>query len=234
MSLYYDSLSKLDNTDYYLFCFFITISAVLFFHLISVLREKQKLINEIKFAQLHTLKEQLNPHFVFNNLNILSSLVTQDTQKSKEYIHYFSKVYRYVLDSLDENLTLLSEELNFAKYYLKLMKIRFGKAIFFDIQEDLFKEQPMYVVSFSLQILLENAFKHNISSLESPLEIKIYKEKDFLVIANNVQPSKKPLTKAAWGLKSIKKRYAFFTAKKIIVEKTDRFVVKIPLLNLKK
>ena len=184
-------------------------------------------------AQLQNLKSQLNPHFLFNNLSVLSSLVYSNQDKAVEFINQLSKVYRYILDNNNTELISLKEELKFMESYFFLLKIRFGENIIFDIQlkdEDLsFKIPPL-----SLQILLENAIKHNEISSNSPLKISLSIKNELLQICNNIRlrPIYEPSSKM--GIKNIESRYLFFTDQKIeIIDDNDFFCVKLPLLTVK-
>jgi sensor histidine kinase YesM len=184
-------------------------------------------------AQLQNLKSQLNPHFLFNNLSVLSSLVYINQDKAVEFINQLSKVYRYILDNNNNELISLKEEMKFMESYFFLLKIRFGENIIFDIQlvEDslAFKIPPL-----SLQILVENAIKHNEISTNSPLKISLSINDNMLQICNNIQlrPIYEPSSKT--GIKNIESRYGFFTDKKIeINQDKELFCVKLPLLTVK-
>ncbi|MDZ7764488.1 MAG: histidine kinase [Melioribacteraceae bacterium] len=133
---------------------------------------------EIRFE---TLKGQLNPHFLFNSLNVLSSLIGKDAEKAREFVDEFSMVYRYTLDVIDNQVVELSEEMSFVKAFLYLQKIRFDDAMMYDVNIDAEKLNRL-VPPLALQTLLENCFKHNRASEDSPLRIKIYDDKNYIVV----------------------------------------------------
>src|SRR5690606_31960409 len=131
-------------------------------------------------GQYQSLKDQLNPHFLFNSLNVLSNLVFEDATKSSKFIQQLSKIYRYVLEVHQEELVSLERELAFAENYLSLQKIRFEDALNFKMEVEL--GDNYYLPPLSLQLLLENAIKHNIVSRDKPLEIIISQNKDELTV----------------------------------------------------
>ncbi len=181
-------------------------------------------------AQLQNLKNQLNPHFLFNNLSVLSSLVYIDQDKAVDFINQLSKVYRYLLDNRDNELVALETELTFIQSYTYLIKIRFDKNIIFNI--DVPKEKThLMLPPLSLQMLIENVIKHNEISNESPLNVHIKTSGDMLEITNNLQLRTTTEPSSKTGLQNIKDRYKFFTEKNVEVISTDKlFTVKIPLL----
>jgi two-component system LytT family sensor kinase len=183
-------------------------------------------------AQLEVLKGQINPHFLFNNLSVLSSLVYIDQDKAVEFINQFSKVYRYVIDANNKELVELSTEMEFIHSYIFLLNIRFGKNINFKINVD--EAYNSYLVPpMALEIILENTIKHNEVSNEKPLNVEINTSvQNYLTISNNLQlrHDVEPGTKL--GLNNIKKRYHHYTHKPVIIEKNnDFFTVQIPLLQ---
>lgn len=170
----------------------------------SIKTEKLERENsEIKFE---TLKSQLNPHFLFNSLNVLSSLIKRDTDKAQNFVDEFSSVYRYTLDVIEKPVVELREELDFAKSFLFLQKIRFDNAVDMEINVDAAKLNYL-VPPLAVQTLLENAFKHNKATGECPLKIKIYIENDSLVVVNNLQPKIKGADSKGVGLNNLSKRY---------------------------
>ncbi|MBT30700.1 MAG: hypothetical protein CMO01_13655 [Thalassobius sp.] len=186
-------------------------------------------------AKFDALKNQVNPHFLFNSFNVLSTLVYKDQDNAIEFINQMSKVYRYVLKHQDEKLVNLREELDFIDAYIYLLKIRFQEKIDFDIQlsGDL---ESHFIAPVTLQILLENAIKHNEISKSNPLLIKIYNSIDnnYIIIGNSVKPkSDKYIDSTFVGLKNIKARYQFISNKSIEINFNEReFIVKIPLLQM--
>jgi hypothetical protein len=180
-------------------------------------------------ANFESLKNQVNPHFLFNSLNVLTSLVYQDADRAARFIKKLSEVYRYVLDTQNQELVSLSNELAFVESYVYLQQIRFGD----NLKVELPKTGEGKVVPLSIQMLLENAIKHNEVSSENPLTISIKLEDDYLIVGNTVRLKTSPLEEnSGLGLANIQKRYEFLTDKLVVVTKSDsRFVVKIPILK---
>jgi LytS/YehU family sensor histidine kinase len=190
-----------------------------------------KLRSENISSQFEALKSQVNPHFLFNSLNVLTSLVYEDQNKAAQFIKKLSDVYRYVLEQKGKDLVDLSNELEFVRSYLFLQKIRFGNNL--KVEFDLANEMKYKVAPLSIQMLIENAIKHNIVSKEDPLRIVISLNGDNqLEVSNNLQ--KKNVMEGdsqGIGLENIKQRYAYLTDIEVSVEQIDgRFVVKLPLI----
>jgi two-component system LytT family sensor kinase len=193
--------------------------------------EIEKYKTENLQAQLQNLKNQLNPHFLFNNLSVLSSLVYIDQDKAVDFINQLSKVYRYLLDNKDTELVSLETELNFIKAYTYLIKIRFDKNIIFNITIP--KDKTVLLLPpLSLQMLIENAIKHNEISEELPLSIDIEIKDDKLQVCNNLQVRITNEVSSKTGLQNIKDRYQFFTNEEVeVFQTTKHFYVKLPLLK---
>ncbi|PIE97340.1 MAG: hypothetical protein CR961_02055 [Polaribacter sp.] len=147
-------------------------------------KRQQQIIAKTESAKFESLKTQIDPHFLFNSLNVLTSLISENPEKAEKFTTKLSKVYRYVLEQRNKELVPISEELDFAKTYIDLLQMRFENAIRFEISAELHKTE-LKIVPLSLQLLLENAVKHNVVSVSEPLTIKIYKKDEFLVIENN-------------------------------------------------
>lgn len=194
--------------------------------------ETEKLRTEKLAGQYRSLKDQLNPHFLFNSLNVLSGLVYENADKSAEFIQQLSKIYRYVLEIQQEELVSLDEEIKFAKSYLSLQKIRFEDSLRFEI--NIQNGNNLFLPPLSLQLLLENAVKHNIASLEHPLQIRIKQEGSRLIISNSFQPKKSTESESTGiGLENIKKRYALLNDLSPQINQTDNeFTVDLPLLQI--
>jgi sensor histidine kinase YesM len=194
--------------------------------------EAEKLRTEMMASQYQSLKDQLNPHFLFNSLNVLSNLVYEDADRSAAFILKLSKIYRYVLEVQQEELVALEKELDFAKNYLELQKIRFEENLIYNIKAA--GAEPLFLPPLSLQLLLENAIKHNEASQENPLFIQIIRERNELWITNTFQPKKnlnEPST--GIGLANIRKRYELLSNQEIqVIQTADEFIVKLPLLKL--
>ncbi len=184
-------------------------------------------------AQLQNLKNQVNPHFLFNNMSVLSSLVYKDQDKAVDFINQLSKVYRYLLDNHNNELVALKTELNFIESYIFLLQIRFDKNIQFDISipPDM---QAYSIPPMSLQMLIENAIKHNVVSEEFPLHVKLYAENNKLVVTNTLKLRSVAEDSSKTGLKNIEDRYQFFTEEKVEILSDEKFfTVKLPLLKTK-
>lgn len=182
-------------------------------------------------AQLQNLKNQINPHFLFNNMSVLSSLVYQDQDKAVDFINQLSKVYRYLLDNHSNELVSLKEELDFVRAYVFLLQIRFDKNIQFEI--DVPKQwNTLFIPPMSLQILIENAIKHNVISEEHPLTIQVEIEDQKIVVKNTIHLRNSLEESSKTGLQNIKDRYHFFTDETPeIIQNGSHFIVKLPLLK---
>ncbi len=188
----------------------------------------EKLKRENIIAQYETLKNQVNPHFLFNSLNTISTLITKDPETADRFIKQLSEVYRYVLEFREKELVSIETELKFVDSYLYLHKIRFGNNL---IIKNSIKVGDYFVAPLTLQILIENAIKHNIISDNKPLTIELYSEGSYLVIANNLQKKKIIESKDKIGLNNIKSRYEVLSGKKVLIEETgSKYIVKIPII----
>lgn len=195
--------------------------------------EAEELRSNSEQAQLQLIKSQINPHFLFNNLNVLSGMVIKDNPEANRFIEEFSKVYRYILNNQQKELVELRSELEFIQPYLFLLNKRFDEGLLININIPE-KYHSWYVVPAALQMLIENAIKHNIVSRYKPLQIDIHANgNQALVVKNNLQPrlEREPSTRI--GLKNIRKRYELICGKSVLVQKTgSAFEVSLPLLNL--
>lgn len=193
--------------------------------------KEQKVIAGTASAQFESLKNQIDPHFLFNSLNVLSSLIEENPESAQKFTTSLSKIYRYVLEQKDKELVSVQEELNFAKTYMNLLKMRFENSITFELHEN-FANEEAKVVPLSLQLLLENCIKHNVVSESKPLHIKIYIEDNQLVIENNFQKKEILSDRKGVGLQNIVNRYAILTERKVwIVENENSFKVGLPILT---
>jgi hypothetical protein len=192
--------------------------------------EAEQLRTEKMASQYQSLKDQLNPHFLFNSLNVLSGLVYEDADKSAAFIQKLSKIYRYVLEVQQDQVVELSKEMDFARNYLELQKIRFGENLQFSIQVN--SEKGYFLPPLSLQLLLENAIKHNIASQKDPLFIHILQKENELWISNTFQPkSSQTESSTGVGLENIRLRYQFLSSKNIeVTQSENEFIVRLPLL----
>lgn len=195
--------------------------------------EVEKHKTESANAQLQNLKNQLNPHFLFNNLSVLTSLVYKNQDKAADFINELAKVYRYVLDTKNSELVPLQEELDFINHYIFLQKIRFEDSISFEIKIEESKKSA-YLLPMCLQMLVENTIQHNETSQANPLKVLIYTENDSLVIENPILSRSDISESTKTGIKNIKQRYSFFTDKKVIVSNNGKiFKVILPLIQKK-
>jgi two-component system, LytTR family, sensor kinase len=206
--------------------------SVYFMHeLRASVEEAEKLKRESLHAQLSALKTQVNPHFLFNNLNTLSSLIPENPEHAVDFVQELSKVYRYILEVKDEKTILLKDEMEVFNAYTFLLQTRFDKNLSVDIdiaEEKLLKK----VVPLSLQILMENAIKHNVVSSEKPLHIRLFTDNGSLVISNNLQIKNQINESTGIGLDNIRNRYKLISQKLVtVVENDTNFTVSIPLID---
>jgi two-component system LytT family sensor kinase len=180
-------------------------------------------------GQIESLKQQINPHFFFNSLNTLSGLAQEDTQKTLEFIEKLSQVFRYVLEIHEKNVVSVAEEMNFARAYIYLLKVRFEEKFTIDIQPEM--DENALVPSLCTQLLLENCFKHNSMSSSNPLKIKIKTDNGYLVICNSLIQMN-ATTGNGIGLKNLNERSKLLTGKAIeITTDNDCFTVKVPVIQ---
>ena len=193
--------------------------------------KEQKIIAGTASAKFESLKNQIDPHFLFNSLNVLSSLIEENPENAQKFTTSLSKVYRYVLEQKDKELVSVEEELSFAKTYMNLLKMRFENSLFYELP-DTIPDPDAKVVPLSLQLLLENTVKHNIASEQRPLHIRIYIENDYLVIQNDYQKKEVLQGRQGVGLQNIYSRYGIITRRQVLVEQNEKtFTVKIPILT---
>ncbi len=190
----------------------------------------ERLEKEKAQVQFENLKNQLNPHFLFNALTSLNSLIREDPELASKFLQQLSKVYRYVLQHKGETVVSLETELNFVQNYIFLADTRFGAALSISIDVPPVSLDKG-VVTVTLQVLLENAFKHNVIEPGRPLQIHISATEDYLTIQNNLQKRRNVESSNKQGLENIKSMYRYLSDKPVIVEETEKlFVVKVPLI----
>ena len=195
----------------------------------AILNQEQ-LEKEKTQVQYQNLINQLNPHFFFNSLTSLSGLIYKDQQLASQFLQQLSKVYRYMLENKDKELVSLETEMNFASQYINLLKTRFGKGI--EVNIDI-KEEALscMIVPVTIQILVENAVKHNVIDAEGPLVINIFTGNGMLHVANNIQPKFNIEGSNKQGLENFKAMYSYLSKIPVLVMKDDKsFTVQIPLL----
>lgn len=179
--------------------------------------------------QNETLKNQVNPHFLFNSLNTLSTLVNSEVKIAGQFISKLSLIYRYILENGQKTKVPLKDELVFIMDYFYLHKIRSEGKILLSIE---IKEVDNYeILPVSLQLLIENAIKHNMATLEKPLQITVYIEDQYIAVKNNIQKMATQVVSTEIGLKNLSERVRLITGKEIIIEEdSSDFIVKVPLL----
>jgi two-component system, LytTR family, sensor kinase len=197
----------------------------------QTLVEKEQLAKANLQSQLEGLRSQVNPHFLFNSLNTLTHLIPENPENAVRFVQKMSKVYRYILEMRDSNTTPLSTEITFLKAYIFLLKERFGDNFQAKISENTEGSLNLEIVPLSLQIVVENAIKHNVISAEKPLLIDVFIEQNNLIVRNNLQRKNQVQIGTGTGLENIKDRYALVSDKKMEVIVTPQyFTVVLPLL----
>jgi sensor histidine kinase YesM len=193
--------------------------------------DAENLKKESVIAKYESLKNQVSPHFLFNSFNALTNLVYEDQDKAAKFIKQLSEVYRYVLDTRDREVVPLQAERKFLDSYLFLQQIRFGEKLKLDVQ---LADASCLVAPLVLQMLVENAIKHNVIAEESPLTILIYMQDGFIVVENNLQ--RRQISTAdspGVGLDNIVKRYAFLSDTPVEIIADKKFIVKLPVIREK-
>ncbi len=193
--------------------------------------ENERLLSANATAQFESLKQQINPHFLFNSLNILKTMVRARDPNSEEYVLRLAEFYRSILLNRDKEVASLQEELNLLNHYIYMLKARFENKIYFDIRikEDL---KNSILPPLTLQLLVENCIKHNIVSAEYPLKITICNEKNWLLVQNNIQEKRTKEKSTNLGLDNINKRYELIGQQSIEVERDAHFFrVRLPILK---
>lgn len=218
--------------------------ANLLFHLLNAIKfyfteyktkwmEAEELKRISAQAELQLVKSQINPHFLFNNLNVLSTLIMKNNEEANRFIEEFSKVYRYILTTNDRELVDLRTELDFIKPYIFLLQKRFAEGL--EIVVDVPAQyEKFYVIPASLQMLIENAIKHNVVSRNKPLRIDVHVNgNNTIVVKNNLQLRESVDNSTRVGLNNIIKRYWLFSGQQVEVKNGDNaFMVTLPLLTL--
>jgi len=195
--------------------------------------ETERLRKENISSQLDALRSQVNPHFLFNSLNTLTYLIPEDSDKAVRFVQQLSKVYRYILEIRNRSLITVAEELDFLDAYQFLLHERFGNNLKIELNIDPAVHQ-LQMIPLSMQMLLENAIKHNIIAQNQPLRIEIIADasRDGMLIRNRIQPKQQAQVSTKVGLDNIRSRYAFYTNDNITVSTQDGwFSVQLPLLH---
>jgi len=227
-----------ERAAYYIIALLITVVVSVFFHAAYFYRsiqdrrvKEQKIIAGTASAKFDALKNQLDPHFLFNSLNVLTSLIEEDANQAQKFTTSLSKVYRYVLEQKNKELVSIEEELQFARTYVRLLKMRFEDSIVLDLPETTSNPEAK-IVPLSLQLLLENAVKHNVVTSSKPLKIRVYEEDGYLVVTNNLQEKQVVKKSSGVGLRNIQQRYNLLTDKTVRIDKKPgNFSVFLPMLT---
>ena len=213
------------------YSFFALMASVFFFFKIwqeAIDREQQLREENLKY-KYRTLKTQVNPHFLFNSLNTLSELIYTDAKRADNYTQKLAKIYRYILENEETDLIPLNEELDFVKQYFDLQKERNGDKIQLDIRIE--NPNNFKIIPISLQILVENALKHNSASKEKPLTIYIYDDDGYIIVSNNIQRKSTLNTSSGTGLDNLQQRTKLITGKDVILTQHNLFIVKLPIIK---
>ena len=193
--------------------------------------DSERLEKENINARFLALKNQISPHFLFNNLSVLSSLVESRPEKSSEFIQQLSLAYRYILEQAELHQISLKDEIKFLETYTFLLRTRFKEKVVMDVRLSGDDMERYSIIPLTLQLLIENAVKHNTMSQTNPLTISVYIRDEVLIVSNPLQLRKLSEPTTRLGLKNIVNRYQLLQRKKVVIEKTEsHFVVKIPLI----
>ncbi|MFY8108748.1 MAG: sensor histidine kinase, partial [Bacteroidia bacterium] len=195
------------------------------------LTEREALKRDNITAEFESLKNQVNPHFLFNSLNTLSSIIEEEPKTATQFVQKLSSVYRYVLAQRDKETVTLHEELNFIESYVYLNKIRFGENLKVEILVDESLRQSQ-IATLTLQLLMENAIKHNVVSKDKPLSIEIGIKNSRIYVKNNLQAKKIHAESNGIGLSNIISRYKYLSKEEVIVSSSNNyFEVSVPLID---
>ncbi len=234
IQLDYDHVKLLLAFGFRVNLFLHCVNAIVFF--MNKLKNAQLEAEQLKKisieAQFEALRNQINPHFMFNCFNVLSTLVYKDADTSVKFIAQISNVYRYLLHSQERKVVTLNEELLFVESYLYLLQMRYGENLIIekDIKANL---EEFYVAPASLQMLIENAIKHNIISKNNPLTIRLFSRNETMIVTNNLQEKNVKEESTNRGLQNIQSRYRLLSDESVKIERTaSRFTVEIPLLQI--
>lgn len=205
-------------------------------HFIRYEKETEVFHEQLKQAEIlskyESLKNQINPHFLFNSFSVLTSLIYKDQDLAADFTTQLSKIYRYVLENKTKDLVPLKDEIRFVQSFFFLLKIRHAEAIHFNINLNISPENYQ-VPPLAIQMLIENAIKHNSFTVEQPLEMELFNDSEgFLVVRNTRQKRTSPPESTHVGLSNIKERFALYTSEEVLIECGDRyFTVRMPLLK---
>jgi hypothetical protein len=217
---------------------FVSSTCIGYFYLTLINKTKERLLQtqQAKTAmELKTLQQKVDPHFLFNNLNVLSSLIEKNPNLANEFLDKLAQLYRYILHTQNAEIVSIAEELDFAQNYLYLLQTRFGTAYNFDWQIPNSDINGQMIVPTALQSLLENVVKHNAGSREKPLQVCVKLEEQNLIVENELRPKTQDDLPSGTGLQNLQARYLLLTENPFeILKRENVFTVKIPLLKIKK
>jgi hypothetical protein len=217
------------------FFIWLMVFTIFFFYFLwrkSVTREQSLMEESLKY-RYNTLKAQINPHFLFNSLNTLSELIYKEPSVADNYLQKLASVYRYILDNEENSLVPLENELAFVEDYYNMQKERGSDKI--KLTVELYDKESFLVIPVSIQMLLENALKHNAASKDSPLDIRIAINHESISVSNNIQRKQVMGQSTKTGLKNLAERVRLITGKEMeISEKNNTFKVTIPLISDRK
>ncbi|MEQ8477694.1 histidine kinase [Fulvivirga sp.] len=210
----------------------VEILKVYYTHIKNMEVEKNRMQKEILRTQYESLKNQINPHFLFNNFSVLDALIHTNQVLASDFLNQLSKLYRYILDNRENEMVPLSRELELLDSYMFLLQIRHENCIFLERNVTI-NPDNFYIPTLSLQMLIENAVKHNSFNKEHPLHIKIFTEDEqFIIVQNKISLKKQPARSTKVGLENIKSRYHLQSDKKVIIYQSEEtFKVKLPILT---
>jgi ligand-binding sensor domain-containing protein len=223
------------NTWFIVLCFAISVAIILL-----IIKSRERTINKYnRFerekirSQLETLRSQINPHFLFNGFNTLISEIEEDPHTAITYVEKFSDFYRSIVMNREKDIITLQEEITILNDYAFIQQKRYGRALQINIRVTEEEARNYYITPLALQLLIENAIKHNVVSLEIPLTIELHIDNnEYLVIKNNINKKLQQEKGSGMGLQNIRKRYELISRKSVIVENNNElFIVKIPLLK---
>jgi sensor histidine kinase YesM len=232
ISVFYDVSTKAFMTTVLsLIIFYFSNTTLISNNWIKSIEKNEELKRENLLAKYEALKNQVNPHFLFNSLNTLSGLVEQKPELATDFIKKLSDIYRYVLEQNDKELVSINDELKFVEDYIFLSQMRFGKGLVFNSR--LTKKQNFQVAPLCIQMTVENAIKHNIISDDLPLKIEMEIEDGFVIVKNNLQKKKSINSgKEPLGLANLKNRYAYLSGVAVeVIESDGQFIVKLPVIE---
>ena len=216
----------------------VCLSCISYFYVTTLIKTQERLSAAQRAQsemQLKLLQQQVDPHFLFNNLNVLSALVEKDTKIAGEFLTRLAELYRYILQTQNVEVVPVKDELAFAQNYLYLLKQRFGDAYDFDWQVPPDKINGQMIVPAALQGLLENVVKHNAGNHKKPLQIRIALEEEFLILENEISPKSNSPQASGTGLKNLSARFAFLAEQPLEITRGESvFKVKLPLLKFRK